>query len=153
MTNGKQERSVEERLAELEAQMKVLQASIGAIAKASASGKSQTTGIDPAPDRILDGPGGDPEIRFDPKFWKGEPQVGKRFSQTSPSYLEAYANLSAWKMNNPPKDASEEEKKKKAGYAKWDAMKALGWKRRLEDGYKPTAHDTQPPAGDDEIPF
>lgn len=150
MTNGKNERSVEERLAELEAQMKVLQASIGAMAKASASSASKTAGIDPAPDKILDGPNGDPEIRFDPKFWKGDPQIGKRFSQTSPSYLEAVANLAVWKMNNP-QGQTDEEKKKKAGYAKWDAMKALGWKKRLENGYKP--HDTQPPAGDDEIPF
>lgn len=120
------------------------------MAKASASSASKTAGIDPAPDKILDGPNGDPEIRFDPKFWKGDPQIGKRFSQTSPSYLEAVANLAVWKMNNP-QGQTDEEKKKKAGYAKWDAMKALGWKKRLENGYKP--HDTQPPAGDDEIPF
>jgi hypothetical protein len=142
----------EKRLSELEAVVKVIQASIQAMAKASPKGGgSQTSGIEPGNDKLLDGPYGDPEVKYDPKFWKGDSMVGKRFSQCPSSYLEATANYFGWRMKKLQEEGAEE---KKVNYAKFDAMKALGWKRRIDAGFAPKVSDTDPPSGsDDEIPF
>lgn len=99
--------------------------------------------VTPAPDSDLDGQYGDPKIKKDPTRWKGPSMVGKRLSQTTPEYCDAVMSLALWKVgkDNEAGDA------KKAGYARRDAERALGWKLRLERGYKP------PVADDDDIPF
>ena len=82
----------------------------------------------------LDGQRGDPAIRFDPRAWKGQSFKGKRFSQCSPEYLDAVAEMHAWMAAHP-----KEGKEHYAKYDTADAARARGWARRLRAGWKPTA--------------
>ena len=91
--------------------------------------------VTPAPDSDLDGQYGDPIVKTDPKRWDGPPMVGKKFSQTTPAYLDAVMGLALWKVKKDVEAGDE----KKAGYARRDAERALGWKLRLEAGYKAPA--------------
>jgi hypothetical protein len=101
--------------------------------------------IAPAPDSDLDGEHGDQVIKFDPKQWKGQSYVGKRMSQTTPEYCDSVLGLAMWKLRKDIEAGDE----KKAGYARRDASRALGWKLRLEAGYKPpqtaASFDDDPP--------
>jgi hypothetical protein len=99
--------------------------------------------LKPAPDSDLDGQYGNPVIKSDPKRWTGPSYVGKRWSETTPEYLDAVIGLALWKLGKDQAAGDE----KKAGYARRDAERALGWRLRLEAGYKP------PAPVDDDCPF
>lgn len=45
----------------------------------------------------LDEPWADQQIKYDPKSWKGESQVGKTFSQVPVEYLDEYASYYQWR--------------------------------------------------------
>ena len=124
-----------------------------------------------ATDEDLSGEWGDPEIRKDPpKNYVGPSFVGKRFSQTTPAYLDALAGFFEWKATKESEDASaltgEEaaKKAKYAGYSRKDAGRARGWAARLRakpQHAKPAAPapavdpdaDLDGVFGDDSIPF
>jgi len=115
-----------------------------------AASSVSTGDVKPAPDSDLDSQYGDPEIKKDPTRWKGPSMVGKKLSQTTPEYCDAFMGLALWKVGKDMKAGDE----KKAGYARRDAERALGWKLRLERGYKasaPSAIGDLP--DDDDIPF
>lgn len=92
---------------------------------------------DVATDYELSGEYGDPLVAYDPKLWTGEPMVGRRFSQTSPAYLEAVAGFCDWKVSKneeelaagTSKDA--EKAAKTIKYSKLEARRARGWAARL----------------------
>ncbi len=95
--------------------------------------RAATGDIGPAPDSDLDGEYGDFVVKKDPPRYKGPSFAGKKLSHTSPDFCEAVMALALWKAD---KDAGAGDDKK-AGYARRDAERALGWKLRLEAGYKP----------------
>jgi hypothetical protein len=107
-----------------------------------------------ATDSDLDGQHGDPEVRFDPRDWKGRQYVGYRFSQTDPEYLDVMAE-SLDSYATYCEDGSDEKKRGTAKYKRLDAARARGWAARLR------AHPAKPPqtqtfggsSVDDEIPF
>lgn len=97
-----------------------------------------------APDRDLDGPYGDPEIKAkDPRDWTGAPMQGRRFSQCPAEYLDLLAErLDYFSGKN---SAGTEDEQKKARYQKLDAARARGWAARIRAGVvKPTATEAAP---------
>jgi hypothetical protein len=91
-----------------------------------------------ADDETLDGPYGDPEVRFDPHEWKGTLRKGHKYSRCPSDYLIALAQGLEWTAANPTA--------KNAKYAnrnRRDASLARGWAKRNEGkDFKPAG----PPA-------
>jgi hypothetical protein len=68
---------------------------LGALPKAA--GPSASTPGRIAPDSEIDDlEWGDKEIRKDPPRWKGEAFKGRKWSETTPEYLDAMANFLDW---------------------------------------------------------
>jgi hypothetical protein len=83
-------------------------------------------------DEELDGPRGDPSVRFPPRSWRGENFLQKRYSQCSPEFLDMLAESLQWSVDNPPSDPEKLEKHRKyAAGNKKDAALARTWARRL----------------------
>lgn len=91
---------------------------------------------DVANDRDLDGPHGDPTVRFDPpsKYWGGASFTGYHFSETEPDYLDAQAKYLDACAYMAEKD-SDEKKRKSARFKRLDAARARGWAARLRSGW------------------
>jgi len=112
----------------------------------------------------LDGPHGNPTIKYDPKekYWQGESFVGYHFSETSPEYLDAMARYLDACAFMGAKD-EDEKKRKAASYKARDAARARGWAARLRAGGAraaapaPAQANGAPPAaparGADEVMF
>ena len=109
---------------------------LGALPKAAAANGAGRI----APDSEIDDPeGGDKEIRKDPPRWKGDSFKGRKWSETSPEYLDAMANFLDWtagKKREEAAAASGEDaatKLKYAGYDEADAAKVRAWAKRLRE--------------------
>lgn len=115
-------------------------------ARRSAPGSTGGPGV--ASDRDLDSQYGDPQVKKQPRGWNGPNQVGKRYSQTSPEFLDMMADFLDWKAGKNDEDAADEtaeaedrsSAKKFAKYARADAARARGWAARLRAGWKPKAN-------------
>ena len=90
-----------------------------------------------ATDAEMDSGRGDPVVKFDPKHWKGQSYVGRKFSQTEPDYLDMLAGFKQWQANNP----REGDDSRKTGWALADAALARGWAKRLRERPAPTVSD------------
>lgn len=108
-----------------------------------------------ASDRDLDDKYGDPEVKFHPRDWTGEPQKGKRMSECPPAFLEMIAETFDY-FAAKAADTGEltTNGKPVADYKRKDAARARGWAKRLRSGWKPTKpkSDTGPsgwPTDDD----
>lgn len=105
----------------------------------------------------IDGQYGDPDIRKDPsaKYWSGESYQGKKMSQCSPDYLEAFAKYKDACAYMNEREGNP-EKAKYVGYDRRDAKRARAWAERLRKqpakatGLAAAAVDLD---GDPEIPF
>ncbi len=98
----------------------------------------------------LDGKFGDPEIKRDPKRWLGASMVGKRYSETTPDYLQCVADFKAWQAQKDDEAKAVDDKgRPKSHWAHKDRALALGWAARLRSGWKPAA----PAAFDDNEPI
>jgi hypothetical protein len=87
-----------------------------------------------ASDADLDGPHGDPVVKFLPRDWTGDDFRQQTFSQCTPTFLDALAN--AYDYFAAKKKAENDPK------AKWEdlsAARARGWSARLKAGWKPKA--------------
>lgn len=103
-----------------------------------------------ASDEDLDGPRGNPTIRFTPKRFRGPGYVGKRYSEASPEFLDAFAEALQWMADNPKTDSDEDAKK-----ARWnlvDAARARSWARRIRSGAVPPPPEARALAGEAEQP-
>jgi hypothetical protein len=78
-------------------------------------------------DAELDRPRGNIKIVFDPRSWRGPSHKGKRASDCSPEFLEAYAEALTFMAEHPKPDADP----KRAGYNRLDSARARSWARRL----------------------
>jgi len=117
--------AIEARLAALEARVSQLEKPRTAAPRAAAPA---------ATDAECLGQYGDPEIRKDPPRWSGESYAGRRFSQTSPEYLETLAGFKAWSAaKDDEAGAVDSQGRPKSHWAKKDAALALGWARRLRE--------------------
>ena len=94
-----------------------------------------------ASDRELDGEYGDPEIRRDPPRWTGEPFAGRRYSETSPEYLDCVADFNDWRADKDDESGAKDNKgRPKSAWARKDARLARGWAARLRSGWRPKAN-------------
>lgn len=91
-----------------------------------------------ASDAELDSGTGDPEVRKDPKRWKGDSYQGQRMSACPPDYLDTLADSCDWKADKDRDEAAgitdPAERAKKLGYSRGAAKEAAlarGWARRL----------------------
>lgn len=94
-----------------------------------------------APEWKLDGEKGNPDIRFDPKAWRGESFKGMRFADASPDYLDILADAYEWSADNP-----KEGKEKYADNDRRTAALARGWSERKRSGWKAPARAAKPEA-------
>lgn len=86
----------------------------------------------------LDGQWGDPQIRRDPPRWTGESFAGCKFSETTPEYLDSYADFQDWRAGKDDASGAKDAKgRPKSGWAIKDARLARGWAARLRAGWKP----------------
>ncbi len=102
-------------------------------------------GAEVADDDDLDSKYGNSPIKRDPtpKFWTGPGFVGKKMSECSPEYLDAFAKYKDLCAKLSEKDGSE-AKLKFASYDRKDAARARGWARRLRNGWEPPAPPPRP---------
>lgn len=80
----------------------------------------------------LDGPRGNPEVRFIPKRWEGKNYKGFTFSDTEPSFLLMLAETFDYFARK--EDEEGQTDKNGAPKSKWtrlDAARARGWAERL----------------------
>jgi len=154
-----------------DADVKRLETKIDAIARhlgigANVVGGKPTTaaaGGEVATDAELDGQYGDPEIKKDPTRWQGESFVGRRYSETSPEYLDMVASLEDWRAGKDDEAGQRGEMnnrgKPKDGYfARKNAARARGWAKRLRAGWGGAAPKAKKPGyggyGEEEpLPF
>ena len=125
-------------------------------ARAAAPRTASTATI--ADDADLDGQWGDPEVRKDPKRWDGESMVGRRFSETSPKFLQCLAGFLTWQADRDEQKTEDEQAQKYARYKRRDASRALGWAKRLESGWgapapAPAAAPASQPQADEDWGF
>lgn len=129
-----------------------------------------------ATDDDLDGKYGDPEVRRDPPRWAGPSFAGRRYSETSPEFLECIAGFLDWAAGQAEsKGEVTTSGQPRAPYLRRDAARARGWRARMLAGggghvggrtpqpprYEPVRHAAPtptPPAGEaavdeDDIPF
>lgn len=121
-----------------------------------------------ATDADLDGKFGNPDVRFDPRDWTGEPHKGRRFSECQPAFLDMLAETFDYFAGKA--EATGELTaggKPVAQYKRLDAARARGWAARLRNGYQAPTFDTSVSAAtpsepawtqggfdaDDDIPF
>ena len=124
--------AIEDRLAALEGRVAQLEKPRAAAPRPATPAPS---GIVAATDAECLGQYGDPDIRKDPPRWTGESFAGRRFSQTSPEYLDNLASFKMWCANKDDAEgATDEQGRPKSHWAKKDASLALGWARRLRAG-------------------
>lgn len=118
----------------LAARVEALEARLAAqpVATTSAAPAPASATVSVADDYDLDSPYGDPEVRRDPPRWKGEPMAGKRYSQTSPAFLECIAGFLEWAASQAEaKGEMTTGGKPRAPYLRRDAARARGWRLRL----------------------
>jgi hypothetical protein len=127
---------------------------------------------DIASDEDLDGKYGDPEVRRDPPRWSGESYAGRKYSETSPEFLDVMASFLDWAASQAEaKNETTASGQPRAPYLRRDAARARGWKARMLAGGaprpapraeparpRPAPPPPPPPAdeayvGDDDIPF
>lgn len=101
-----------------------------------------------ADDAELDSKYGNPDVRKDPPRWKGASQVGKRFSDCPPEFLDEFASFCDWKAGKDD-EKNTDDGRKYAGYARKDAARARGWAARIRNGWQAKIADD----GSQEIPF
>lgn len=87
-------------------------------------------------EKELDSPKGSPEVKFQPRDYRGASMVGRKYSACTPEFLDLLAEALQYSGTHPKPD--------KIQFAKFnllDAARARSWARRLRAGWKPPAAD------------
>jgi hypothetical protein len=103
-----------------------------------------------ANDADLDGPRGNPTIRFAPKRFRGPGYIGKRYSEASPEFLDVLAEALQYSADHPKANDTDG---KKAGWNRLDASRARAWARRIRSGVVPPPPEARALAGEPDPPF
>ena len=119
------EKALRERCEDLEARIKELEDATGLFAS----------------DRDLDGTKGNPNVKFDPRDWRGDSHKGRRLSECDPEFLAMYAGALAYMADNPKPN-----KEQYAKYDRLDASRCRSWRRRILSG------DYVPPPASGQFP-
>lgn len=140
--------TLEERLDRIEQKLDALLAAMKSGPRAAQSqGMSQgTNDIDPD----IDGPRGDPEVRFVPKRWTGPDVKGQKFSACEPEFLDMLADAYEWfAQRDDEANAVDKNGAPKSKWSRLDAARARAWSARLrgQDAPAPRAARPAPSAG------
>jgi hypothetical protein len=84
------------------------------------------------PDDVLDKKGGNPQVRFSPKRWRGDDYKGCLYSECEPAFLDELAETLCWMADNP-----QPGKEQYAANNRKDAARARSWGRRIRGGWRP----------------
>lgn len=121
--------------------------------------------VPPAKDSELDSQYGDPNVHKDPKTWKGDSQVGRKYSECEPEFLLMLARSLEWKAQKFDEEGLKDGKgRPQSHWPRKDAARARGWARRKVAGWElpkteelppetPATHGVLAEDDDDEIPF
>lgn len=127
--------NIEDRLDRIERKLDALLAAMkspgngrGAAATSAPSGTSDG-------DVDIDGPRGDPEVRFMPKRWAGADFKGQKFSSCDPEFLDMLADAYEWfAQRDDESGAVDKNGAPKSKWSRLDASRARAWSARLRDG-------------------
>lgn len=139
--------SLEDRLDRIERKLDTLLAALksnggGVRAAASNNGTGSVSGGGDL-DVDIDGPRGDPEVRFMPKRWTGADFKGQKFSACDPDFLDTLAEAFEWfAQRDDEAGAVDKNGGPKSKWGRLDAARARAWANRLRGGAAPT-----PPRG------
>lgn len=99
-----------------------------------------------ASDRDLDGQYGDPEVRKDPRDWKGVTMKGRRMSECPPDFLDLLAGFFDWAAGQADSKKETTSSGKPVGdFRRADAARARGWAKRIREGKVHQAPAGPPP--------
>ena len=129
--------SIEERLERIERKLDQLLAERRSSGD-GARGASASTGAAQDMDVDIDGPRGDPEVRFMPKRWTGPDRKGQKFSACEPEFLDLLADAYEWfAQRDDDSGAVDKNGAPKSKWSRLDAGRARAWAARLR-GDSPT---------------
>lgn len=95
----------------------------------------------------IDGPRGDPEVRFMPKRWTGPDHKGQPFSSCEPEFLDLLAEAYDWfAQRDDETQAVDKNGSPKSRWSRLDAARARAWAARLRarDGGAPAPRASSP---------
>ncbi|MEZ4393376.1 MAG: hypothetical protein R3A48_20000 [Polyangiales bacterium] len=130
--------SLEDRLERIEKKLDALLAR-----QQGAQGVGATAEIDVD----IDGPRGDPEVRFMPKRWTGPDHKGQTFSSCEPEFLDLLAEAYEWfAQRDDETGALDKNGSPKSRWSRLDAARARAWAARLRGRDGETASPRRPRA-------
>jgi hypothetical protein len=128
----------QQRLERLEQKLDMLLSHLGVLA--AQGGHEGATGHTPAAPPALevdiDGPRGNPEVRFIPKRWEGANFKGKTFSECEPDFLDMLAEaFDYFARKEDETSALDKNGGPKSRWTRLDAGRARAWAKRLRGSH------------------
>ncbi len=130
----------QQRLERLEHKLDMLLSHLGVLASANGAGGHEGHGhTPPAPPALevdIDGPRGNPEVRFIPKRWEGANYKGKTFSECDPDFLDMLAEaFDYFARKEDETSALDKNGGPKSRWTRLDAGRARAWAKRLRGSH------------------
>ncbi len=123
--------NIEDRLDRIERKLDALLAAMKAPTNGRAAAVSAPSGASDA-DVDIDGPRGDPEVRFMPQRWTGADYKGQKFSSCDPEFLDMLADAYEWfAQRDDESGAVDKNGSPKSKWSRLDASRARAWSARL----------------------
>jgi hypothetical protein len=121
-----------DRIVRIEHKLDVLLAHLGAGQRRPGAAAAPGAPPEIATDADIEGPRGNPEVRFDPKRWEGQSFKGRTFSDCPPEFLEMLAEtLEYFARKNDQEGAVDKNGGPKSRWERLDASRARAWAKRL----------------------
>ncbi|HEU4411233.1 MAG TPA: hypothetical protein VFS43_38625 [Polyangiaceae bacterium] len=127
----------QQRLERLEHKLDMLLSHLGVLAAQGGheSAPGHTPAAPPALEVDIDGPRGNPEVRFIPKRWEGANYKGKTFSECDPDFLDMLAEaFDYFARKEDETGALDKNGGPKSRWTRLDAGRARAWAKRLRGG-------------------
>lgn len=143
--------NMEEQLDRIERKLDALLAAIKTNGTAARSAGGASAGASGATsdgiDVDIDGPRGDPEVRFMPKRWSGTDYKGQKFSACEPEFLDMLADTFEWfAQRDDDAGAVDKNGAPKSKWGRLDAARARAWAARLRGDAAPPSKPRSAPA-------
>lgn len=131
--------NIEDRLDKIEKKLDALLAAMksggGAVASGGARSSTASASSEGDIDADIDGPRGDPEVRFKPNRWTGTDYKGQKFSACEPEFLDMLADSFEWfAKRDDEQGATDKNGNPKSRWGRLDAARARAWAARLREG-------------------
>jgi len=123
--------NIEDRLDRLEQKLDAILTALKSSGGGARSASANTGGGQEL-DADIDGPRGDPEVRFVPKRWTGADHKGRTFSASEPEFLDMLADAYDWfAQRDDEQNAVDKNGGPKSKWSRLDAARARAWSARL----------------------